>query len=160
MAERPRGEKEEKRDEKEEKGRRPGEREGRGRGEKSWDEKWRRDPLSLILWAAVLIWAGLVLMADNLGLLGGLGPGVIVGRRELGPLGAWDLILTGAGVIVLLGVVVRLLNPSLRRPVGGSIILGVVLLAIGLGGLIGWGVIWPLVLIAIGLAILLSRIVR
>lgn len=157
MSDRQRGEKEEKREEKEEKGRRPGE-VGRGRAEKSWEEKWRRDPLSLILWAAVLIWAGIVLLADNLGLLGGLGPGITVGSEFIRPFSATSLILLGAGVIVLLGVVARLVYPELRRPIGGSIVLGIILVALGLGGIVGFGILWPLILIAIGLAIVLTRV--
>lgn len=136
MSERPRDEKgekdEEKRHEKE---------------EKSWEEKWRRDPLSAIIWAAILIWAGLVLFADNLGLLV---------RYE--PLEAWSLIFLGAGVIVLLEVLVRLLVPDYRRAVIGTFIFGLILLGIGLGDLVGWGVLWPLVLIAIGLSILLRGV--
>lgn len=157
MSERQRGEKDEKREEKEEKGRRPGEA-GRGRGEKNWEEKWRRDPLSLVLWAAVFIWAGIVLLADNFGLLSGLTPAVSLGSAFTGPISAWALILLGAGVIVLLGVVARLVYPELRRPVGGTIVLGIILVALGLSGFISWGVLWPVILIAIGLAIVLTRV--
>ena len=122
---------EEKRDEKQEK------------EEKNWDEKWRRDPLSATVWAAILIWAGLVLLAENLRLFD---------RFER--LDAWAIILVGAGLIVLLEVAVRLLAPAYRRPVTGSLIFGVILLALGLGEVIGWGVIWPVVLIALGVVIL------
>jgi len=132
MSERQYNEKEEKQEEKEEK------------EEKSWDEKWQRDPLSAAVWAAILIWAGLVLLVDNLGLLA---------RFEL--LEAWGLIFVGAGLILLLEVAVRLLIPSFRRAVAGSLVFAIILLAIGLGNLVGWGVIWPLVLIIIGLSILL-----
>jgi hypothetical protein len=125
-------EKEEKREEKEEK------------EEKSWDEKWRRDPLNAAGWAAILIWAGLVLLAENLDLL-----------VRFEGLETWALIFIGAGLITLLQVLVRLVVPEYRRPVTGSFIFGVVLLAIGLGDLIGEGVVWALVLIAIGAAILL-----
>lgn len=133
MSERQRNEKAEKEEKKEEK------------EEKSWEEKWRRDPLSAIVWAGIFIWAGLVLLADNADFLARFG----------GP-DAWALILMGAGVIVLLEVIIRLLVPSYRRPVTGSLILGFVLLAVGLQGVIGWEVIWPIVLIAIGLAILIG----
>jgi len=112
--------------------------------EKRWDEKWRRDPLSAIVWAAILIWAGLVLLADNLGLL-----------VRFEGLDTWALIFLGAGLIVLLEVVVRLLVPDYRRPVMGSFIFGLVLLGVGLGDLIGWNAIWALVLIAIGVSILI-----
>jgi hypothetical protein len=112
--------------------------------EKSWDEKWRRDPLNAATWAAILIWAGLVLLVENLGLL-----------TRFERLEAWALIFIGAGLIVLLQMVIRLVVPEYRRPVTGSLILGVVLLAIGLGDLIGTEVVWALVLIAIGAAMLL-----
>ncbi len=117
--------------------------------EKSWDEKWRRDPLNAAAWAGILIWAGLVLLADNLGLL------VRFERLE-----AWALIFIGAGLIVLLEVLVRLVVPEYRQPVTGSLIFGAILLAIGLGDLVGAGVVWSLVLIAIGAAILLRGFVR
>jgi hypothetical protein len=132
MSERQRGEKAEK-EEKE---------------EKSWEEKWRRDPLNAAIWAIIFIWAGLVLLAENLGLL-----------LRFRPLEAWPLIFIGAGLIVLLEVLIRLIVPEYRRPVTGSVIFGFILLAIGLQSLVDWGAIWPIALIAIGLAILVSGLV-
>ncbi len=117
--------------------------------EKSWDEKWQRDPLGSLVWAIILIWAGLVLLASNLGLLA---------RYE--QVDAWGFIFIGAGVIILLEVVVRLLVPQYRRPVTGSLIFAVILLAIGFGSLLGWGLVWPLALIVIGVAILLAGFYR
>ena len=112
-------------------------------------EKWRRDPLSAVVWAAILIWAGVALLAENMGLLT---------RFEW--LDAWGLIFVGAGLIVLLEVAVRLLVPSYRRAVGGTLIFAVILLGIGLGNLFGWNVTWPLILIAIGVGILLRGLFR
>jgi len=137
MSERQYDEKEEKQEKEEEK------------EEKSWDEKWRRDPLSAATWAAILIWAGLVLLADNMRLL-----------TRFERLDAWALIFIGAGLIVLLQVLVRLIVPEYRQAVTGSLIFGVILVAIGLGDLIGADLIWPLVLIAIGAAILLRGFIR
>jgi hypothetical protein len=131
MSERPRDEKEEK----DEKGR-----------EESWDEKWRRDPLTAAGWALVLIWAGLVLIAANL--------------EFFGIWDAWPVIFIGAGVIVLLGVLIRLLVPAYRRPVTGSIIFGFILVGVGVGQLWEWEVVGALVLIAIGISIFLSRLVQ
>jgi hypothetical protein len=68
---------------------------------------------------------------------------------------AWSIIFIGAGLIVLLGVVVRLLVPAYRRPLTGSLIFGVILLGIGLGEVVGWVAIGPLILIAIGVGVLL-----
>ena len=37
--------------------------------EKRWEEKGRRDPLSSMIWAGILIWVGVSLLANNLGIL-------------------------------------------------------------------------------------------
>ena len=136
------------RDEKyqDEKGR--GEKEEKGRDE-SWDEKWRRDPVEAALWAFVLIWFGLVWLVSNIGVLGD-------------GIEWWALGFLGAGLIILLGAVVRLLVPAYRRPVTGNIILGLIFVGIGLGDLIeeGWEVIGPLVLIGIGIAGLAAFFLR
>lgn len=117
--------------------------------EKSWDEKWRRDPLGSVAWAGILIWAGVVFLAENMGWLRTLGP-------PFDRLEAWSLIFAGAGVIFLGIVLVRLLVPDYRRPVVGTLILALVFLGIGLGDTVGWGVIWPIVLIALGVSFILG----
>jgi len=119
------------------------------KAEKSWDEKWRRDPLSALVWAIILIWAGLVFLANNLGLLA---------RYER--VDAWGFVFIGAGVIILLEVAFRLLVPQYRRPVAGSLIFAVILLAIGFGNLLSWGLVWPLALIVIGVTIVLAGFYR
>ncbi len=120
------------------------------------EEKNRSDPLSTAVWGAIIIWAGLVLLADNMGMLSGLAfPGITVPGVFPFRLQAWGLIFTGAAVIIFLEVVIRLLVPTYRRHVIGSIILAFVFLGIGLGTVIGWGVIWALVIIAIGILVLL-----
>ena len=134
---------EQQRHEKEEKSREKHEKE-----EKNWEEKWRRDPLSGIVWAGILIWAGLVLLADNLRLLA---------RFER--LEAWSIILIGAGLILLLEVAVRLLVPAYRRAVTGTLVFGLILIGVGLGELLTWDVIGPLVLIVIGAFILLRVLI-
>jgi hypothetical protein len=122
--------------------------------EKSWDEKWRRDPLSAIVWAAIFIWAGVVFLANNLGFLGPLRQGALANLE------AWSLVFLGAGAIVLLEVLVRLLMPEYRRAVGGSIFFALFLIGIGLGNIFGWDIIWPLILIALGLSIVFRGILR
>lgn len=113
--------------------------------EKSWDEKWRRDPINAAAWAVILIWGGLVLLAGNLGLFD---------RFEA--IEGWDIFFLGAGVILLLEVVFRLLAPAYRQPIIGNMILAIVFLAIGLGNLVNWGIIWGLAIIAIGIYLLLG----
>ena len=138
------------------------EKEREKQAEKSAEEKWRRDPLSAIVWAAILIWAGLVLLANNLGYLENF-QRTFQGQRPfgfVGDLGVISLIFIGAGVIVLLEVLARLLMPAYRQQVTGSIIFALILLGVGLGNLISWQVIWPLILIGIGLVIILRGVIR
>ncbi|MHB0859534.1 MAG: hypothetical protein ACYC5M_18445 [Anaerolineae bacterium] len=128
--------------------------------EKSTEEKYRRDPVGTLTWAVILIWAGIVFLLENLGALAGL---TNLGRDWFGfpgfSIGTWSLILIGAGVAVLGSTVIRALMPAYRRPVGGDAVFGIILLAVGLGGIVGWGLVWPLALIAGGIAILLGGLV-
>ncbi len=130
--------------------------------EKSWDEKWRRDPLGSLVWAAIFIWAGLVLLANNLGYLDRLltrfedMPGWL---QQFNP-GVWGLIVLGAGVLLILEVVVRLLIPAYRRPITGTLILAVIFIGIGLGNLWNWNLLWPLILIILGVSVLMRGLRR
>ncbi len=126
-------------------------REEKSAEEKQFEEKYRRDPLGAVVWPLILIWAGLVLLAANLGALA-----FILGRdRELFGTGTWSLIFLGAGGIILLTALARLVLPEYRHPITGEVILAVVFIGIGLGNLTNWAIVWPLVLIGIGLSILL-----
>jgi hypothetical protein len=119
-------------------------------GEKSqadWGEKYRNDPLGGIIVACCLIWAGVAWILSNVGVFGP--------RAE-----PWPLALAGAGVIVILGVVVRLLVPEYRRPVRGNLILGFVLIGVGLGQIFTWQIIGPVVLIAIAVSIIVGVLTR
>jgi hypothetical protein len=147
MSERRRGEKEEK----EEKGREEKqEKEEKGREEKgkTWDEKWRRDRVRAVVWASILIWAGLVLLQETTGLL------------NLAWWSGWAVFFIGVGVILLVEVVYRLMVPVHRRPITGSVIFAIILLGIGLGGIVNWNIIWVAVLIAVGLVIILRAFTR
>jgi hypothetical protein len=94
-----------------------------------------------------------VLLAANLGWLGQIGRGIP--GLPLVQVGAWSVIFAGAGVILLIEVLIRLLLPDYRRPVGGNIFLGLIFIGIGLGEIISWNVLWPLILIGLGLTVLL-----
>lgn len=135
--------------EKDEKLEKQDEKDEKGRG-----EKWRNDPLGAVIWALILIWAGLVFLAQNLGWLT---------RFELD--NVWGLIFIGAGLIVWLEVLIRLVLPQYRRPVVGTFIFGIVLLGIGVGITFGttpqmWSVIFALVIIAVGVSILFRGLGR
>jgi hypothetical protein len=98
-----------------------------------------QDQLDSIIWAAVFIWAGLVVfMAINLGY-----------SEEQG----WSLFFLGAGVLVLTELAVRLLVPAYHNDLFGTLIWAGILFGLGTGS---WGLIGPVILIAIGLSILKS----
>ncbi len=135
-----------------------GERDEKEEKEHEKEEKGRGDQLNAAAWGLIIIWAGLVFFADNMGILGNLRggvPGAFVFRFE-----AWSLIFLGAGVIILLEAVIRVLMPAYRRAVTGTVILGIVFIAIGLGNLISWNIVAPLILIGIGLIVLLRGLGR
>jgi len=134
--------------------------------EKSVVEKWQRDPLGSIVWALILIWAGFVLLAGNLGMLDTLNAIIAQLGFEFAELpvplpfvqfSTWSLIFLGAGILLLAEVVIRLIFPVYRRPVLGTALLAVFLLGIGTGK---WSLIWPLALIVGGLAVLLGGLFR
>ncbi len=129
--------------------------------EKSAQEKWQRDPLGAVVWAAILIWAGVVLLASNLGAfdliddflqdLPLFGEDI---RLDIAffPTEGWSVFFLGAAVILLIEVVIRLLVPAYRRSVVGTLILAAVFVGLATGNFLCIG---PLILIGIGLSILL-----
>ncbi len=122
------------------------------------EEKGRSDPLSTLTWGAIIIWAGIVLLADNLGWLAWLRRADvnIPGLSALARIEAWSVIFVGAGVIILVEAAIRYVMPTYRRGAWGNVILGFIFIGIGLGSWVGWNFVWPLILIAIGVAILLG----
>ena len=115
---------------------------------KGWDEKWRRDRVNALFWAFVLIWGAVVIILDTTGSV-----------ANVSWWQGWAVFFVGAGAILLLMAFYRLLVPVHRRAITGNVIIGLVLLAIGLGDLISWSYIWVIVLIAIALMILIRAFV-
>ena len=118
------------------------------------------DRLSGISWALILIWAGTVFLADNVGLLERL----MLPRNglDIGFLhpSAWSMIFLGAGLIVLLEAFLRSILPNYAAPSGGSLIFAAILIGVGLSNLFRSDLIWPLVIIGIGVAILLGSVLK
>jgi uncharacterized membrane protein len=128
--------------------------------EKNYEEKYRRDPLGAIVWAVILIWVGLVLLAQNMGYLDQLGARLKFADLpfEVPFVGDnWSLILLGIAVILFIEVIIRLLIPDFRRPLMGTVIFLIVCVGLAFGS---WNVIWPLILIAVGASILLRGLFR
>ena len=131
-------------------------RDEKAREEKNVDEKYRRDPISAIIWALLLIYAGVILLAYNLGYLETwlVNLAAATNLAFLAELQVWSVILLGAGIILLIEVLIRLLIPEYRRGVGGTIVFAFILIGVSLGNQIGWTLVLPLILIGAGLAIL------
>ncbi len=129
--------------------------------DKHYDEKHNHDPLSSLTWALILIWAGLVFLADNLGWLSMIPTGQVLpegfGFVELG---TWSVIFTGAGLIVFFEALIRTFVPAYRSSTGGNFFLAAIFLGIGLGGIFGWDIVWPFILIAMGLSALASALIK
>jgi uncharacterized membrane protein YkgB len=130
--------------------------------EKNWEEKYRRDPISAIIWALILIYAGVILLAYNLGYLNTWLTNIAAATNLafVADLQVWSVILLGAGILLLIDVLIRLLIPEYRRGVGGTIVFAFILIAVALGDQIGWTVVLPLILIGAGLAIIVRGLFR
>ncbi len=117
-------------------------------GEKWGGEKWSSDPLGSALWALFIIWIGVLLLMINMG-----DEGDKILGLDWDNFGAW--VLTGGGVLTWLDILLRMLMPAYRRPLGGRIVWGTLLLVLGVGGLIDVE-LWPLIIIAIGVSMLIG----
>lgn len=123
------------------------EKEDEKKSEKEWHEKWEHNPVRVISLGAILIWGGIVAFIDNAHL--------VTASWWQG----WAVFLIGAGVILLIKAAFRR-RPAYRRPVGGTIIIGLVLIAVGLGDILGWSASWPIILVAIGVIVVVLAIFR
>ena len=133
--------------------------------EKHEEKVEERDVLSSIAWAAVLIWAGIVFLGSNLGWWQSIGLNrhnsfVFRGLGELLAFNTWHMIALGAGFIVILEVIARLLLPSFSSRVGGKLVLAAFLIGWGLSPFLNWYIIWPMMLIALGVSVLLGGLLR
>ena len=128
--------------------------------EKNYEEKYQRDPLGAIVWAVILMWVGVVLLAKNLGYLDQLGLKLNFADLpfDVPFIGdSWSLIFLGIAVTLMIEIVIRLLIPDYRQPLMGTVIFLIACIGLAFGS---WNLIWPLILIAIGASILLRGLFR
>lgn len=115
-------------------------------------EKYRSDPLTSMIWAIILIWAGIAFLVTNFDIFQGI--------PFLQEFEGWDLVFAGVGVILLGEVIVRLTVPAYSGPVIGRLIFALVMLSIGLGDRFGWDIIWPIAIIIIGVLMLFGGVFK
>jgi hypothetical protein len=134
---------------------------------KKHDEKVEeRDVLSTVVWAAILIWAGVVFLAVNQGWLDRLNlpesimSHILPNGLRMFEVSSWSLIALGAGVILLMELVVRLTVPAFHRHIGSTLIVAAVFVGLGLGNWFGWDIVWPIILIAVGILVLVGGLTR
>ena len=123
------------------------------------------DRLSSISWAFILMWAGLIFLSSNMGWFSLIGLDVDTSWyfhsfEDWTHFGVWNLIALGAGAILIVATIARLLIPQYRRHAGGSLIVAAIFIGVGLGGWYSWSYLWPVILIAMGLNILISGLMR
>lgn len=135
------------------------EKEREKREEKNPEEKWRRDPLGTLVFALILIWAGIVLLLENTGALGDWITKLVqsTGWDFLKDSQSWQFIALGAGIIIVVEIILRLVIPAYRKSIVGSVIWAVILISVGLGGW-NWTFMWPVILIVLGLSIVLRGV--
>ncbi len=133
--------------------------------EKHEEKSEERDMLSSIAWAVILIWAGLVFLGNNLGWWTNLGLNVrntwsFSGFANWAAFNSFHMIALGAGFIVIIEVILRLLMPTFNAHVGGKLVLAAFLIGWGLSPIVNWYIIWPLILIALGVSVMLRGIIQ
>ena len=124
-------------------------------------EKQHNDRLGSITWALILIWAGMVFLAAQLGWLDALRTSISLPEGiYIAEMSTWSVIFLGSGVLVFIEAMIRSFSKTYRSSTGGNFVLAAVFLGIGLGSIFGWNAVWPFVLIAMGFDALLGALIR
>jgi len=110
--------------------------------EEGVQEKWRRDPISGVVFGLILLVLGVLLT---------LAVQDLVSWDDW-----WKYFIIGIGVIFLIEVLVRYTKPAYRRPMFGRFIAGLILICVGVAFIGGFGNWWPLIIVAVAVAILLK----
>jgi hypothetical protein len=100
-------------------------------------------------WGAVLIWAGLVFVADSMGYL-----------YQEGNINVWTWVFLGAGVLALILNAWRLLVPDVAPPTLWDYVWTAIFLILGLSAFANFTLSWPLFVIVLGLVIVISTVLR
>lgn len=106
------------------------------------------DPINRVMTAGLLVMAGVILLANQLGIL--------PSYHQATP---WAWIALGAGVVFLLTELVRALSGENASANSWTLLLGLACLGIGASVIFGvtWQLIWPAALILVGVVLLLRN---
>ena len=119
-----------------------------------------RDQLGTIILACILIWAGMVFLANYQGWLSTI-PLDVSPKFEWGWFTqTWLFIFLGAGVLLLVEFIIRLTIPSLRKRNTGNLFLAIIVIGIGISAILGVMTLWPVILIAIGLSLIIRNFIQ
>jgi hypothetical protein len=115
--------------------------------------------MDTLTWAFILIWAGAVMLMNNVGYLSRVLERLNLRLVDVSwPLPVsdevWTVFFMGLGIILLVGVILRLLVPQFRHDVLGNTILVIVAFSVAFGRA---DIIWPLILIALGVSIVIRK---
>lgn len=125
------------------------------------EDDGKSDPVGLMAWAGILVWVGFVFLARNLGWLKVMDlPNWLTEEWSAIKNDPWILILLGAGLIILVEGIIRLIFPPLRKTVGGTFLFAAIVLCIALSMIYNWQVVWPIILIGFGVSLLVRGLVR
>jgi len=125
------------------------------------EAKHRSDRLSSLIWALILIWAGLVFLAANIGWLNALSTSfTLPAGLSFAGMSTWSVIFLGAGVLIFIEALIRSFSKAYRSSTGGNFVLAAVFLGLGLSAIFGWNAVWPFVLIAMGVSALLGALIH
>lgn len=105
--------------------------------------------INVIYFGGVLVYAGIIFIADSLGFL-----------PKIGGASAWSWIFFGAGLASLIGNLIRQASSSIINPSAFDYIIGAVLLAIGLGSFTSLYIALSLTLVLVGGLILYRALFR
>lgn len=108
--------------------------------EEGMEEKWRRDPISGVVFGLLVLVLGVLLF--------------LAARAVISWDDWWKYFLIGIGIIFLIEVLIRRLQPAYRRPMFGRFVAGLILICVGIASIGGFGSWWPLIIVAIAVAIL------
>lgn len=105
--------------------------------------------LDSYFWGGVLLWAGVVIGGESMGLL-----------PQIGNASTWSWIFLGAGLLSIGLNLISLSSDTFADPTAWDWVWGVLFALIGAGGFTTIDISWPIIFIVIGVAMLVKTFFR